>query len=81
MSENQRWATCDQPEAFVLIKVLPLCHVTADDLVSFGMLSASFDAATGEEGEASSGLPARRAVIMTCPEALALIEEVDYVGR
>lgn len=81
MPENQRWVACDQPEALVLVKVLPLCQINEDDLVAFGMLSANLGALSDEEGDVSSGLPASRAAVMTCPEALALIKEVDYVGH
>lgn len=76
MPESCSIAHCVQPEALVIVKVIPLCLIPPSDVFVLACAIAQQPVSSASY----TNLPARFACIMSCPQALAFAEENGYVA-
>lgn len=72
--------SCAYPESLVLIETLPLCRILSSE---WSGEDVSDDLPLSDEEVEAMVAPERslrRAVIMPCADAFALLEEVGHVG-
>lgn len=79
MLESRNTFCCDQPQALVMIEVLPLCFLDTEEGAS-AAFSLAQALASQERGSADpTGMPLRCVAAMPCVDALALAKEAGHV--